>query len=413
MGLASGNSVARRYEALCRLVPGTAPVIRVAFVIEGQSFLGSINYFRNLFSALMLLPDRKLQPLLFVGTQTSDKILGNFRHAEIVRTKLLDERTLAARVRRRLSRMCHEADPALSLLLAFHNIQVLSHFGPLWRIGIKTIGWIPDFQHFRLPQFFSEKERLLRDENFNRITHDCDCILLSSFAAQSDLAAFAPETVGKSRVLRFIPEVNATTRIMPVGDLQKKYGFHIPYFYMPNQFWIHKNHRIVVDALIALRDRGISATVLMTGSTEDYRYPDHYAELMARVERNGLTESFKVLGLVPYEDLLSLMHHSMAVINPSLFEGWSSTVEEAKALGKVVLLSNLPVHLEQNPAKGVFFDPAKAEDLAGKMLEIMKKARLDVPDEADLVYSDSYQADRLNFAGKYQEIVLDLVRGGQ
>jgi glycosyltransferase involved in cell wall biosynthesis len=384
-------------------------VIRIAFVIEGPSFMGSINYFRNLFSALALLPDRKLHPVLFVGTETPDRMLSNFRHAEIVRTKLLDAGTLAARLRRRINKVSGQRDPLLSMLLARYKINLLSHSGPLRGIDIRTIGWIQDFQHLRLPEFFDEKERALRDELFNKIARDCDCVLLSSEAAQRDLAEFAPAAVGKSRVLRFVPEVDAAVGIMPISDLQKKYGFDTPYFYIPNQFWIHKNHRIVIDALAELKAQGVKATVLMTGSTQDYRHPGHYADLMARVERHGLADAFKVLGLIPYDDLLSLMHHSWAVINPSLFEGWSSSVEEAKALGKTILLSNLPVHVEQNPAKGIFFDPADAYDLAGRMLGVMRDPQPDKAPGNDLAFSDSYKADRLGFAAKYEEIALELV----
>ncbi len=38
---------------------------------------------------------------------------------------------------------------------------------------------------------------------------------------------------------------------------------------------------------------------------------------------------------------------STALINPSQFEGWSTTVEEAKSLGVKMLLSDLEVHKEQ------------------------------------------------------------------
>ena len=55
------------------------------------------------------------------------------------------------------------------------------------------------------------------------------------------------------------------------------------------------------------------------------------------------------------------------MLQPSLFEGWSTTVEEAKSVGKPILLSCLPVHYEQNPPRGVFFDPMNADDLAEAM----------------------------------------------
>ena len=74
-----------------------------------------------------------------------------------------------------------------------------------------------------------------------------------------------------------------------------------------------------------------------------------------------------ILGMVPYADVQSLSEAAWAYINPSLFEGWSTTVEEAKYRGKPILLSNLKVHREQAPKKGVYFNPMDPDELAEKM----------------------------------------------
>src|SRR4029079_3968968 len=110
--------------------------------------------------------------------------------------------------------------------------------------------------------------------------------------------------------------------------------------------------------------------VLATGNTDDHRQPDHYAKLQERVARSGVKDLFRVLGIVPYRDLMGLMVHSLAVINPSLFEGWSTTVEEAKSVGKRIIVSDLPVHREQAPSGGIFFDPHNAENLALEMFRV-------------------------------------------
>jgi hypothetical protein len=60
---------------------------------------------------------------------------------------------------------------------------------------------------------------------------------------------------------------------------------------------------------------------------------------------------------------------SSAVLNPSRFEGWSTTVEEAKTLQRLLLLSDIPVHREQSPQFGKFFHPDDVEKLAELMLE--------------------------------------------
>ncbi len=57
------------------------------------------------------------------------------------------------------------------------------------------------------------------------------------------------------------------------------------------------------------------------------------------------------------------------------------TVDEARWIGKRVLLSNIPAHREQDPPRALFFDPQDAEGLA-EQLERMWRDFPPGPDEA-------------------------------
>ena len=61
-------------------------------------------------------------------------------------------------------------------------------------------------------------------------------------------------------------------------------------------------------------------------------------------------------GYARAEQLL-LMKYAQAVIQPSLFEGWSTVIEDAISLQVPVIASNLPVNIEQLGDRGVYFDP--------------------------------------------------------
>jgi len=382
-------------------------MIRVGFVLAGHKWMGGLNYFRNLFSALSLLNDRKMQAIMFIGSRVPDDITQCFRNVEIIRSTLLDVDVPAGIIRRGVNRIVGGQDPLLRLLLMRHDIHVLSHFNAEWKGGkIKKIGWIPDFQHLYFPEFFSRTEIAYRDTLYRNLARTCDCILISSNAAQRDLAKFAPAAASRSAVLPFVPDIEECLSPSKIQSLENKYGFKGPYFYIPNQFWVHKNHDVVIDALIHLKKKGILPTILLSGDIQDYRQPQHFSRLMAKVQASGVTGSFKVLGVIPYNDLLSLMHHTIALINPSLFEGWSSTVEEGKALGKTILLSNLSVHIEQNPTKGIYFDPKDSLELAEKMELILSGAETAQSCRLEkLRLTDSYHIERINFALKYQQIV--------
>lgn len=382
-------------------------MIRVGFVLTSSGWLGGLNYFRNLFSALSLLDEKKIQIVLFVGSSVPDQVVRQFHHVEIVRSAWLNATTLRGLLRRALNKLSGRGDPLLRLLLRRNSIDVLSHYSAQWSGGpVRKIGWIPDFQHVYLPNFFDAAEIAQRDAHFRGLIRCCDMVLLSSVSAQKHLAEFSPDAVVKSAVLHFVPEIDANMTLVDLESLEDRYDFKGPYFYVPNQFWVHKNHDLVVEALKILKAEGALATVLLSGDTHDYRFPDHYSQLMSRVHDAGVETSFKVLGVIPYRDLISLMAHSVALINPSLFEGWSSTVEEGKALGKTILLSNLPVHLEQRPHRGVYFDPNNAGELAEKMRDVLTEWCAAPVHQTDrLTLDSSYRVRRLAFATEYQTMV--------
>jgi glycosyltransferase involved in cell wall biosynthesis len=143
--------------------------------------------------------------------------------------------------------------------------------------------------------------------------------------------------------------------------------YHLPdtFFFLPNQFWVHKNHECVVDALRLLSAEGNRIVVAASGLQADLRRPDHFPRLQARIRDAGLERSFLLLGLIPHDHVLALMRSCAALINPSAFEGWSTTVEEAKAMGTPMILSSLNVHKEQAEDQALYFDKDSPEQLAG------------------------------------------------
>lgn len=386
-------------------------MIRVAFILPnlGNDWLGGVNYYRNLLTALPLLQPKSIQPVLFVGSDApADGFLQTVgTTVEIVRTSLFDRKSLSGVVWRLSLRIPRFNALLLTSLLARHGVDVLSHHAPLAGGHVKTASWIPDFQHIHLPRFFSGTENRRRTAEFLRYCHDSDRVILSSGAALDDLVRLAPEAAGKARVLQFTPDISLTPPKTSVSDLEKKYNFQGSFFHLPNQFWAHKNHDLIIDALHRLKQKGLEVVVIATGRQNDYRNPTHFSELMEKVRHFGLEQNFLSVGVVPYAEMLAFMWHSKAVINPSLFEGWSSTVEEAKYLGKTVLLSDLKVHREQNPDDAWYFSPTDADAAAAVMSEVW--TRTAAPAAAPLEeLQRQYQIARCRFAEAYQSIIEEL-----
>jgi glycosyltransferase involved in cell wall biosynthesis len=374
----------------------------------GVSWLGSVNYYRNLLNAVYALPDREIEPVLLLGTRASSATVAGLPPLEVIRSRWLDQPS-AGWAFRKVWQQVLAGDPFLERLLRAHDIDVLSHSDFLGKhAGLPAICWIGDFQHREQPQFFSRFERWYRDRDFRLQCRHATRILLSSHDAQRALATFEPSAVEKSRVLQFVAQPNVGPDTTDLSTLRERYGIAGPYFHVPNQFWAHKNHKLILDALAILQRRGEPAIVISTGATEDYRQPKYFDQLMAYAREVGVDDSFRALGVIPYNDLIGLMLNSIALINPSRAEGWSTSVEEAKSLGKRIILSNLPVHLEQAPADGVYIDPDDAPGLADAMRKVSSsfdtaaesarsaRARRDLPGRVQ------------TFARAYQAIVLEV-----
>jgi glycosyltransferase involved in cell wall biosynthesis len=129
---------------------------------------------------------------------------------------------------------------------------------------------------------------------------------------------------------------------------------------------MHKNHLVALEAVRRARERGCEIPVVMTGLPSDHRDPSNgtISALLQAIAAGGLHGQVFVLGQVPFPDLIDLLRRAAVVIQPSRFEGWSTSVQDAKALGRPLLCSDLAVHREQAPQARGFFDLDDPDSLA-------------------------------------------------
>lgn len=386
-------------------------MIRVGFILtnNGNGWLGGTNFLSNLLHAIVMVKDRQIEPVLIVAPSTQSKDLAMFPPLQVLKTVLADGQNRGWRVARKLGERVLGRDMLMERFLKRNRIDVLSHSGQLGRSAtVPTIGWIPDFQHRRLPAFFPLSQLEVCERGFRRISKQCTTVLLSSVDAQKDLARFNSASLSSSRVLHFVSGfAGGATQVIDESVLRTRYGVVGPYFHLPNQFWAHKNHRLVIDALALLTAGGRQVVVLCTGLTKDHRWPGYFDELMSHAEEKGVKYSFRVLGLVPYEDVAGLMKHSVGVINPSLFEGWSTTVEETKSLGITTVLSDIPVHREQNPERGVFFDPSMPASLAEALTGVLERYNPELEQSFHLKAKERLPERFSAFGATYQAIAVE------
>jgi glycosyltransferase involved in cell wall biosynthesis len=263
------------------------------------------------------------------------------------------------------------SDRFLEKILRENGINVL--FGPVLLFncsGVATLSWLWDFQHTHLPEMFSKEERSNRDSNFMQSAKSATRIIVLSEAVKKDFQDFAPLHASKARVLSPISRIPEITYESDPGTIVRLYHLPDKFVYLPNQFWKHKNHELVFRAVKNLKEKGIKVTVVCTGYPGDYRHSGYFASLWQKVSEWDLRRQIIYLGLIPYAHVLSLIRQSVCVINPSRFEGWGMTVDEARSVGKRALVSDIPAHREQNSPGAIYFSPEDCQDLEAKLAQI-------------------------------------------
>lgn len=389
---------------------------RVAFWFDRPtSYSGGLNYIRNLIFALSTCTDQQVEPILFLGKKSSG-VQKSFQHIVRIETSaLLDEKSPLWFLHKVLFRLTGSLF-FVEREMRRHHIDVVSHADDVHGTMVRTrvINWIPDLQYLHLPELFPGLNPAKQNARVVRSVRRSDKTLVSSQSAYSDLVGILPvELHDRVRVLPFVSQPASSMATRGLDDLRALYGLNGDYFFLPNQFWQHKNHRCVFEAVAILRNKGLEITVVCTGNVGDFRTHgnDYFESLKKYLQESEIQDRVRILGVVPYADVLALMQHSLAVLNPSRFEGWSSSVEEAKSMGMRVILSDIPVHNEQAVGEDWRFFPP---DDPGRLAEILEDVWSSGTPGSSLESKERAQAllerRTRDFGTTYQEFVLGVCR---
>lgn len=243
--------------------------------------------------------------------------------------------------------------------------------------SLPWVGYIYDFQHKHLPEFFTQRDTVGRDLAFSTMLNSAEHVIVNAQAVKQDADKFIGDYKAKIHVLPFSPS-SREEWLQENRDLSEQYGVAKPYFIICNQFWIHKDHGTAFKAFAEfLRKVGDRYQLVCTGDTSDSRFPDYFRDLLKLIGELGIQDGVKIVGHIPKLDQIALLKKSIAVIQPTLFEGGpgGGAAYDAISLGKPLIVSDIPVNLEIEKDERVFFFKAKSvEDLAEKMNSLSKQS---------------------------------------
>lgn len=309
-----------------------------------ENWIGGSYYIRNLIAALGMLPEAEQPELVLISARPeSVRFAAETGYPKLGWLKAED----------------FNADPDR------YPFTALFPWAPPSQAR-RTLSWIPDFQELHLPHYCSPTE-IANRRHHHRLRFATAGLVVSSEDVRQDVNTFYPGECPNVAVVHFatFDPFDSSRQ----AEVRAQYGLTGRFVMCANQVWVHKNHITVMKAAALLKARGISVPVVFTGNESDYRVTGYSGFLRRLAQDWGLEDQLRFLGFIPRDDQLNLMKAADYVIQPSLFEGWSTVIEDAKAMNQFVVASDLGVHKEQLTANHRFFPRHDPAALAAIMAE--------------------------------------------
>lgn len=297
--------------------------------------------------------------------------LGLRSFATLIDRTLLQPWAAAAR-----SSMHRELDRALGRVDVFHSSGAVQWRPP----GGLSVLTIYDMATRVLPNCHSADERDTQDVRHRFARRQADVIVAISKRTKRDIVAYLGIDPARIRIVPggVGPDFHLIEDYAVLEDALAPFGL------FPGQYLLHvgtvearKNLPRLVEAYAqACHFVACPVPKLVLAGARGYRAH----EVAQRVETLGLSNDVRFLGRVPGTALPSLYNGALALVYPSLYEGFGLPPLEAMACGTPVIASSSSAVQEVVGTAGVLVDPYDAGGLGRAIRSILtnvdKRSRL-------------------------------------
>lgn len=383
------------------------------FGIGGDGWQGGIQYILNIMFALNeIVEPGTIEVHLFKHQSQRFKDIDTLRNIQLQVhdvDEVFEKYTLPNRARWFVQRkVMKRINPRIE------NYLIRNKFDFVFPANISTCdsklnvaSWIPDFQFHHYPNGASEEVIEGARRLILQMVNTANKIVLSSKFCEDDCLQLYPASKGKTHVLPFAVHIDEQIfKFSDFDSIANKYSIPRKFLMVANLFAPTKNHRTLFEALSMLRSSGKIIHLVCTGNLVDHRNLGFANEVLDMLTKFKIRDQVHLLGLIPREDQLALYRMAAALVQPSINEGWSTLVEEAKALGKRLILSDIELHKEQDPFNPRFFQSLNPADLAEKISETcFNEEDKPMPDlTAEINAYKNYQNDVKRFGYRFLEV---------
>jgi glycosyltransferase involved in cell wall biosynthesis len=250
--------------------------------------------------------------------------------------------------------------------------------------GIPFVVSIHDLQHKLqpdLPEFAEESDWERREYRMRNAIAGATLVLVDSETGKEDVLNCYGDTGVEPDAVMPLPSAPAHyLRGVPSTDerraVARRYSLPNDYLFYPAQFWPHKNHNRIVEALGMLAREGMRPHLVLAGSKAGSLRERTYAEMMETAIALGVSEQIRYLGYVPDEDMAALYAGAGALVMPTFFGPTNIPVIEAWHFDLPVITSDLRGIREQVEDAAVLVDPESSASIAEGIRRVLEDTAL-------------------------------------
>jgi len=235
-----------------------------------------------------------------------------------------------------------------------------------------------DLNHKLQPEFpevsaFGETDR--REHYYINTCKFATLVLVDSEVGKADVLKFYGHLIKEDRI-RMLPyyppiENRLPPNALEIARVRKKYNLPSRYFFYPAQFWPHKNHALILEAIKIIADETQERVpIVFCGAYWNYIMAHNFKDLMTLASKLGITDRVRYLGSVPDEDIAALYTLSAGLVMPTFFGPTNIPPLEAWHFGRPVITSDIRGAREQNGDAGLLVDPRSPKALAEAMRRV-------------------------------------------
>lgn len=237
-------------------------------------------------------------------------------------------------------------------------ISLEQSYNPLSQ-DIPVIGPVHDLMHryeTSFPEVGEPAEYAAREKLFGRHAKYAAAVLVDSDVGKAQLIESYGIAEKKVHVLPFIP----SPLLADSPQCPRSFdSANVPFIFYPAQFWPHKNHIAIIEALSMLPDE-LPLHCVFVGSTDK----DAFLPVRKAMEKAGLTDRVHILGYVSDEDVAWFYKNAFALVMPTFFGPTNIPPLEAMQYGCPVIISGIYGMPEQCGDAALYVDPKKPEQIA-------------------------------------------------